>query len=308
MAYPVRTVIRPAVLAGQSNGRLDPAVLVDTPGQLAGPTVRLVAPAARAWRALQAAALAAGHILKATAAADSYRPYTVQERIFRERYTTTVLSGRPSVLWLGKRWYQRPNTAVAAVPGTSNHGWALAVDTGEERDSDAAAEPLDDATLGWLLAHEEQYGWSHELQSEPWHIRYWAGDTIPPAVLAYEQSKPTEEDDMKIEPHLVWCNEGPNRGMFEVLTGTGTVRAVGDASGFEAIYQANGWDWEKVVHTGPTYVTASGLLGLGRVVRDTDPVPGLDTAAVAAAAKAGAEAGVDEALDGAKVTTTIATG
>ena len=200
---PIQDVSLPSCLDGQENGRLDPAILVSTPGQAGGSVVRLVAPAARAWRAMCAAGLHDGHVLKATSAADSYRTYEQQETIFRARYTTTYLPGRPSRLWNGRRWYQKPGTAAAAVPGTSNHGRAIAVDTGEERDGDAGAESLDQATLDWMLAHADKFGFSWELQSEPWHVRYFAGDQIPAAVLAYEAhplpsppSAPMIGDDM----------------------------------------------------------------------------------------------------------------
>lgn len=186
MALPVETVKRPAVLSGQSNGKLPGSIMLDTPGRAGGPEVRLVEPAARAWRAMTAAAAKAGHVLKATSATDSYRPYADQERIFRNRYTTTYLAGRPTKRWQGRIWYQLPNTAVAAVPGTSNHGWALAVDIGEERDGDAGTESIDQGTVNWLVAHADEFGFSAELQSEPWHWRYFAGDAIPAAVLAYE--------------------------------------------------------------------------------------------------------------------------
>lgn len=187
MTYPVRTIVRPSALNGQSNGALSSTILSQIPGQAGGQTITMVKVAARACRALIAAAKAAGHTLKITSAADSYRKYSIQEAIFRDRYTTTYLAGRPYKYWNGRRWYQKPNTAVAAVPGTSNHGWGLANDFGEERDGDAGTEPLDDATLNWLINNEERFGFSHELQSEPWHIRYFAGDKVPQAVLDYEQ-------------------------------------------------------------------------------------------------------------------------
>lgn len=196
MAFPVRTLSRPSALAGQSNGRLSPAILSSTPGLAGGLEVQLVGPASRAWRALSAAALGAGHVLKLSGAGCGYRPYAIQERIFRERYTTTYLRGRPYRYWNGRRWYQKAGTAVAAVPGTSNHGWGLAVDVGEERDSDLETEPLDDPTLAWLLANEERFGFSHEVQSEPWHLRYFAGDRTPQAVLDFEAAPVPEEDDM----------------------------------------------------------------------------------------------------------------
>lgn len=195
MALPVRIVTSPAVLAGQENGKLPTSILVQTPGLAGGPLVRLVSPAARAWQALTAAASAAGHTLKATSAADSYRAYEIQRRIFLERYTLEFLPDRPWKLWdsnnngVKERWYQLPNTAIAAVPGTSNHGWGLAVDTGEERDGDLGTESIDATTLNWLVANEQAFGYSHEVQSEPWHIRYWAGDEIPAAVLAYEEGQ-----------------------------------------------------------------------------------------------------------------------
>lgn len=190
MPLPIRPVTRPLCLLGQQNGRIPATLLEDIPGLEGGPTVRLVEPAARAWRAMTAAAFADGVVLKATSTSDTFRPYAVQERIFRERYTTTPISGRRPREWNGRRWYQKPGTAAAAVPGTSNHGWALAVDTGTERDGDAGTEPIDQRTLDWLLDHAEDFGWSWELQSEPWHLRYFAGDDIPAAVLAHE------EDDM----------------------------------------------------------------------------------------------------------------
>jgi D-alanyl-D-alanine carboxypeptidase len=192
MPLPFHSISRPAVLAGQNNGELPATLLSDVPGQRGGPTVRLARPADRAWTALCAAALTAGHTLQATGRTDSYRPLEAQEDLFRERYTTTPLADRPSKIWKGQRWYQRPNTAEAAVPGTSNHGWALAVDT---TNSESATDDLDTETLAWLVANEEQFGFSHELQSEVWHIHYFAGDAIPAKVLAHEQG----EDDMTPE-------------------------------------------------------------------------------------------------------------
>jgi hypothetical protein len=120
-------------------------------------------------------------------------------------------------MWNGQRWYQRPNTAVAAVPGTSNHGWALAIDTGEENDTDVATDPLDNVTLAWLVANEGRFGFSHELQSEPWHIRYWSGDSIPAAVLEFEGKG---QDDMD------YFLRG-EKGEIAVMAGN-TVRGIAD--------------------------------------------------------------------------------
>lgn len=178
-SLPIRQVKRPLCLLGQHNGQLPDTLLESIPGQQGGPTIRLVETAARAWKAMQAAALADGHVLKATSAADSYRPYAVQEKIFRQRYTTTPLRGRPSRSWNGALWYQKPGTAAAAVPGTSNHGLGLAVD-------------IENPPVDWLVANETRFGFSHEIVSEPWHVHYFTGDAIPVAVLNFEH----EEEDM----------------------------------------------------------------------------------------------------------------
>jgi LAS superfamily LD-carboxypeptidase LdcB len=162
MAYPVRAVTQPAALAGQKNGRLDPGILKATPGQANGPVVELVEPAARAWRALCAAALEAGHTLKISGPSSAYRTYAMQELIFRQRYTTTP-NGTTGRLWEGKVWYKKPGVAAAAVPGTSNHGWGLACDTGEERDGDTGTESIDTGTLEWLRVNAERFGFSWEL-------------------------------------------------------------------------------------------------------------------------------------------------
>lgn len=96
--------------------------LATAPGQ------RLVSPAAENWDALARAVKARyGWTPYLT---DSYRPYSVQERIFRERYRVMWSGSGPYGdvrYWQGVRWV-RVTGAAAAVPGTSNHGWGKAVD------------------------------------------------------------------------------------------------------------------------------------------------------------------------------------
>lgn len=192
MTYPVHDVVKPSALAGQTNGRLPSSILESVPGINGGPTLVLLRDtSARAWRALSGTAYReAGIVLKVTSTPDSYRAVEIQEQIFRARYTTTYLPGRPSRVWNHRRWYQRPGTAAAAVPGTSNHGLALAIDN----------DNTSPAALAWLEKNAARFGFSWEIQSEPWHIRYWAGDSLPQAVLDYEKApspKPsTQEEDM----------------------------------------------------------------------------------------------------------------
>jgi hypothetical protein len=212
MDLPKRDIRRPAIIQGRANGRLPAGILSETSGLAGGPTIRLVLPAMRAWKALTTAALSAGHTLKSTALNDSYRPYKVQKRLFLERYSTTDTGGERKV-WQGKSFFLKDGEAAAATPGSSNHGWGLAVDTGEESDHDLFANTFDNQTLKWLVNNEERFGFSHERQDEPWHIRYFAGDNIPAAVLAFEQSTgrgpdmPLTEDDAEQVATATWIRD-----------------------------------------------------------------------------------------------------
>ena len=198
MKYPISKLSMPGVLQGRANGKLPVSMLKKVPGLEGGPSILLAEPAARAYAAMKASAQAAGIILKIGWSNSAYRPYPDQERIFRERYTphSFWLPGRKK--WIGKWWSKKSGVAAAAVPGTSNHGWGLAVDLGEENDGDIGAESLTSPTLQWLLAKAHLFGFSWELQSEPWHVRYVAGDSIPQAVIEFETRFGTPQ--VKVNP------------------------------------------------------------------------------------------------------------
>ncbi|MEZ5141847.1 MAG: M15 family metallopeptidase [Acidimicrobiales bacterium] len=75
-------------------------------------------------------------------------------------------------------WCSLGQCYMAAVPGTSMHGWGKAVDFGE------AGRDLDFGTPGyaWLEANAWRYGWNHpgwaaedQVGAEPWHWE-WVGD------------------------------------------------------------------------------------------------------------------------------------
>jgi LAS superfamily LD-carboxypeptidase LdcB len=168
---PVKRVVLPADLINAKNGQLRPNLL-----RAIRPLGQLHHLAADAYHAMRAAALADGiRPFKPTSRADTYRTYQEQVALF------TPLPGRPSKVWEGRRWWQKPNTAVAAVPGTSNHGLAIAVDI-----ADASGDRLD-----WLEANALTYGFSWEFTSgaEPWHLRYYRGDDIPPAVAEWKNAR-----------------------------------------------------------------------------------------------------------------------
>lgn len=120
---------------------------------------------------------------------DSYRPYETQERIFKERYTTTYLPGRPYKTWNGVRWYQRPNTAQAAVPGTSNHGLGVAIDV-------SALGGFSGTRYKQFASIASKRGWSNfegQQIGEAWH---WVYTGSGGSIDAVAPSVPKEEDDM----------------------------------------------------------------------------------------------------------------
>jgi hypothetical protein len=123
-----------------------------------------------------------GHALLAS---DGYRAMDGrwgQIWTFEDRYTSLVSIGvadrrgpwtRSSHQSLGARWwYRRPNAAAAAVPGTSNHGWATACDFA------AGINSTGTKAHRWMNEHGPEYGWiwpkwaQRHPTYEPWHREY----------------------------------------------------------------------------------------------------------------------------------------
>lgn len=188
--FAVRPVIMPLSLDGVQNGRIPLTMLRPAHGGGALHTL-----AARAWEAMVWGAANDGIRLRPVSAGDTYRTYGAQEDLFRRRYVQGIIPGRPQKRWNGQVWSLRTGAAPAAVPGTSNHGWGLAIDVATGGDRAIAIDPSHgQSTEGrnayrWLVNNYGRFGWSHEYSDpsdEPWHIRYVAGDAVPPAVLDYE--------------------------------------------------------------------------------------------------------------------------
>jgi peptidoglycan hydrolase-like protein with peptidoglycan-binding domain len=133
----------------------------------------LLPEAAAAWRNLQNAATAAGFTLTMTGA---YRTYDQQVALFGERYTTEN-TGRSSKSWKGVQYWLKPGVAMAAVPGTSNHGWGCAVDAALSGYG-SAAQGVGEPFLSWAVQNAASSGWSWETQSEAWHLRLVAFESI----------------------------------------------------------------------------------------------------------------------------------
>ncbi|GAB3159661.1 hypothetical protein GCM10027059_06250 [Myceligenerans halotolerans] len=89
--------------------------------------------------------------------------------------------------------------ALAAIPGTSNHGWGIAVDLGVPINTGLSAE------YAWLRVHGPDYGWDNPgwarldgSKPEPWHFEFFAAGVIPNRAL--DVSDIGTEDDPRYRP------------------------------------------------------------------------------------------------------------
>ncbi|MFC8799897.1 D-alanyl-D-alanine carboxypeptidase family protein [Promicromonospora sp. NPDC057138] len=87
---------------------------------------------------------------------DSYRPYAMQ---------VAIKGTKPH---------------LAAIPGTSNHGWGLAIDLDDPIAGGSSPEYV------WLRLHAPDYGWDNPswarlggAKPEPWHFEFFAAGSIP---------------------------------------------------------------------------------------------------------------------------------
>ncbi|GIG23954.1 M15 family metallopeptidase [Cellulomonas denverensis] len=127
----------PTALADYGNGRIPTTAL-----QQVGDTGhRLWAPAAESLTRLIADAKAQGVTIGIT---DSYRSYESQVDV----------AARKGLYSEG---------GLAAVPGTSDHGWGMAVDL-----------DLDSTAQAWMRANGGRYGFVEDTPREPWHWAYTA--------------------------------------------------------------------------------------------------------------------------------------
>ncbi|MGY1741015.1 MULTISPECIES: NlpC/P60 family protein [unclassified Blastococcus] len=128
---------------GYPNGLIPPSALCD----IGAGSHALRCDAAAAYRAMSSAFAAAfGTPICIT---DSYRTYASQVRLYG----------------------QKP--ALAAVPGTSNHGWGLAVDLC------GGIQTFGTPQYQWMVANAGRFGWLHPTwadpgngREEPWHWEF----------------------------------------------------------------------------------------------------------------------------------------
>ena len=126
-------------LAGYANGMLPVGALCPLDGTNG---LLLRADAAAAFNRMAAAG-------GMPCAGDSYRSYGEQVAVYRTR------------------------PGLAAVPGTSNHGWGVAVDFA------CGADQFGSPAYRWLKANGPRFGWNHPAwaepggsRPEPWHWEF----------------------------------------------------------------------------------------------------------------------------------------
>lgn len=182
MALPVQKVRMPSSLSAFTNGRIPSTDLTEV-----HPRGKLHVQAARGWGALVYDASLQGLPMTFTYGG-MYRSYAEQEALFLRRYDRGYnSSSRSNKYWNGS-WWHLVTGAIAATPGKSNHGWGLAIDTAAGTDPSNAVYIRSHPQWPWLLANAINYGFSWEIQSEPWHIRYVIGDLITPRIKAWEDA------------------------------------------------------------------------------------------------------------------------
>jgi hypothetical protein len=168
-----------------ANGQLPPEALAPiAQGQLERA-------AAAAWNAMNVEARANGLQLVPTGSKSSYRTYAQQQELY-----DLYRSGRGN---------------LAAVPGTSNHGWGLAVDLATTQ------------MRSMVDRIGRKYGWAKEWSDAPsewWHIKYrpgvWSGPDPGPTGTATPAPPVIPELPKEIEPMAITLGTMKD-GRFEVF-------------------------------------------------------------------------------------------
>ncbi len=126
----------PSELVPYGNGQIPTPALAPLANH---PEHRLWDPAASAFDRMEAEAAAQGVTIGIT---DSYRTLSEQEQLVEK-----------------KGLYSQGG--LAATPGTSNHGWGVAVDL-----------DLDDRAQSWMRENGWRFGFVEDVPREPWHWTY----------------------------------------------------------------------------------------------------------------------------------------
>jgi hypothetical protein len=113
---------------------------------------------------------------------------------------------------------------LAAIPGTSNHGWGLAIDLDDPIAGGSSPEYV------WLRLHAPDYGWDNPswaqlggAKPEPWHFEFFAAGSIPNRAIdpsdvgTWAPTTPTDPTDPASPDFLPAAGHAP----AETAPGTG---------------------------------------------------------------------------------------
>lgn len=126
-------------------------------------------------------ALAPGYYLRSDAAAQ----LAAMNEDYRDKFGVNIIVNDAYRDYAGQveqreYWCARGSCGNAAAPGTSNHGWALAVDLGGGINSWVSAEH------DWMVENAATYGYYNPdwaaagNLNEPWHWDFWGVDSDQP--------------------------------------------------------------------------------------------------------------------------------
>lgn len=163
--------------SGQPNGKIPLSMMTkvnaaNVPGSFLQPD------AANAWASIKAAAARAGFTISFN---EGYRDYNTQV-YYRDQYLNH--GGNP-----------------AGIPGTSKHGYGLAIDI------DYPMTIWTSSLQIWWQQNEAKYGWSSaqgKVDGEPWHKVYIGPTTTP----AGGGSTPINNSKREDEMYLIWNTSG----------------------------------------------------------------------------------------------------
>lgn len=174
---PTTDATKPAALSQVKNGQLPDSWLRSFDGTTRVDFKAFV-PVSYAIQAMHLAAKDDGIALRTTG---RYRPLLQQQNLFAARYKSGSANndGCGSKLYNGVIYYlQRSSSgncyAMAAVPGTSNHGWGIADDFSEWDEGDPTfGSSLDQVDLQWLADNARSFFFALDIRSEPWHWHWY---------------------------------------------------------------------------------------------------------------------------------------
>ena len=182
LSYPSKKLVLPTDFKNFKNGKLPDGRL--KPVKCGGQMYDAVA----VWfDKMYDAALAAGFKLKNVG---DYRSFQSQLTLFKSRYAPENDGRNPTVIRMyeGNTWYLKKGMSPSATPGTSNHGWGLAIDLAYEVKGNRIT--MGGKCFNWLCGNAPKYGFYLQYltkgkndrtnpEFEAWHWQYCLGDKSP---------------------------------------------------------------------------------------------------------------------------------